>query len=173
MEDMPMGKKKEIDYALSPVTEVYKLHTELMEAENADAATMLTDGVRLLLDIKKENKELEAAKEEATRFFKAQYDAEKAPYDTLLKIHAKLLLMLKTRLLDAYTSSEVIVTPGGTIAFSTSWEGAITDPGAVPMEYWSVDRQKVQEAVDNGLMNIPGISIEKRRTVIVRARGEE
>jgi hypothetical protein len=171
-----MAKKPEpLNWSLSPTGEILTQHADaLLTSTKISAAKGSVEAAGVLLRAKKAMKELEAQKEEKTRVLKIQYDSEKRPFDALLKVLKTIETGLKSWLLNRYEGTEPLIVPDeGEVSFREKWEGTIMDPSEVPMQYWSVDYGKVATAVDNGLRVIPGIQIEKVRTVVVKAKGEE
>ena len=135
----------------------------------------LTYGVGMIIRLAGSVKWLKSEKEDATRAIKIKYDLTKKPYDTDIKALEKIDRELRDRLLVEYTGTDNLLpdTGDGEIVIKKSWAASIVDESQVPMEYWSVDMSKVNQAVADGIRNISGVSISKVRSLMVLTERKE
>lgn len=123
-----------------------------------------------IIDLNKEIKALEKAKEEESEPFKLQVKQISEKYEVALHPLGEMDDWLRKRIMDEYEGTDPVIQEGiGQLIFPESWGYELVDFSKVEKKYRKevVDDKAIKSVIKAGVRNIKGISIQRVRSLRV------
>ena len=181
--EMPLVAIPQFDFKSKETDDLMKLadidalvrQSSAMEVSDEDSAKT---ALSMALQSRKLEKAIEDSRIQITRphldFQRAVNKIAKDFKDTLLaieeRLHSKISDWMKAQKDNPFTMTDSISVDDGQIYTKEKWIYEIEDKTKVPDEFYSIDASLLENAVKNGIRNIPGVKIFSTETTHLRIK---